>query len=765
MNKVTNEYLDTDEKNMVDILKKYLQYWPYFLIGIIICLCSVYLYIRYKAESRYAIQSTIFIRETAAGKGVNDIDAFNNLGLIKTSHSIEDEIGILKSSGMMEKVISKLSLNVAYYIQGKIKDVEIYGNDVPVEILIDETSEDLVYELPININIINANTYELKTIYEEQTLQSTHAFGDLVSKPFGTLTVKKNDSTTYEKSEKLLYFVIKNKDRLVPDYLKNLNIIPANKGGNLLNIDFLSTSKEKGEDIVAGLIETYVVETIKYENELAENTIQMIDDRLTKLSGEIESVESNVENFKSKNVITDVASNANSYIGQANDYKNRISEYQSQINVLGYVEESFNSGGEDVTISSSVTMGDAILGNMLANYNETLMEKKRLAQSTPSSNPIIVNLDTTLNSLRSSILQNVRSTKNGLVIAQRNLQSNASRYDAQIAKVPSMERKLLDISRQQSTKEGLFLYLLQKREEEVLSMAAPVSSTRIVSLPKASLFPVSPNKTFLYLGGLLLGVFFPFSIIFIKNTLNTRVQSIEDTSKMTIPLLGKISKNKEKNIAHFDDSRESVTAELFHLLRFNLDYLKKTKDNQILLITSSIKGEGKTFIASNLGVSLATAGEKVVIISFDLRQPTLMGNFKMTENPGVTDFIIKKGMDVNEILQKHPSIDNLTLIGSGPIVQQVNTMMLSNQIGLLINELKQKFDRIILDTAPIGIISDAFALNPFVDSTIFVVRRGVTKKKHLDYIETIHKNEKLKNCMILFNDDKEVVDTYGYSKA
>ena len=422
-----------------------------------------------------------------------------------------------------------------------------------------------------------------------------------------------------------------------------------------------------------------------------------------------------------------------------------------------------NEGKGDLALSSSFAMNDAVLNNMVENYNETLMEKKRLSQSTPSGNPLIVALDTTLTNLRSSILQNVRSTKNGLIIAQQNLSSNASRYDAQIAKVPGMEKKLLEISRDKSTKEGLYLYLLQKREEEILSLAAPMSSTRIVNLPKAGIYPIRPNKRLFYLSGLLMGLFIPFSVIYIKDTFNTKVGSIEDLSRLSVPLVGKISRSKEKGIILMDEPMETSTVELFRLLRFNLDFLKQTEINQTILVTSSVKGEGKTFVASNLAVTLASAGEKVVLLDFDLRYPKLMHDFKLPNSPGITDLILKKGADMDQVIQKHPTIDNLTLIGSGKVGAHFGSLMLSKRITILMNALKLEYDRIVIDTAPIGLVSDAFALNPYIDSTIYVVRKDVTKKVHLKNIDMIHKNGKLKNCMVLFNDDTEVMETYGYS--
>lgn len=325
-----------------------------------------------------------------------------------------------------------------------------------------------------------------------------------------------------------------------------------------------------------------------------------------------------------------------------------------------------------------------------------------------------------------------------------------------------MERQLLDISRQQSTKEGLYLYLLQKREEEVLSLAAPVSSTRIVSLPKAGRNPVSPNKIALYLGGLLMGLFLPFAFIYTKDLLNNRIISLNQLSSLTsAPILGEIARSEEDKVIVATEKNRSPTAELFRLLRFNLEYLKKSDSNQTLLVTSTIKGEGKTFIATNMAASLAVADEKVVVISFDLRQPKLLQNLNLPNNPGITDFILKKEMSVNEIIQAHPTINNFFLIGSGTEIVQIGNLMLSERISTLMDVLKSNFDRIIIDSAPIGSVSDAFALNAYIDSTVYVVRQDVTNKDHLQTLSNIYNNGKLKNTMVLFNDTISK-ESYGY---
>ncbi|MBD0850772.1 GumC family protein [Maribacter arenosus] len=765
MNELRNEFLGSEENNLSDVFRKYLRYWPLFIIGVIIGVAVVFLHLRYWAQPEYQISSSILIKNSGGSKALGEMDVFNDLGLLKKSQSLEDEIGILTSSGIMEEVISKNSLNITYYIKGNIRDVEIYGDEVPVQIRVDETAQNLAYDLPINLRLLNGETYEISTIYNDEELVSEHSFGDLVVLPYGTMTiVAKTNISDFDISHQM-YFMIGNKDELVNNFLGSLSVLPDNDTGSLLRLSFISSHKAKGEELLTKVIETYIEKTIKYENELAENTIKMIDDRIRLLSGEIEVVENTVVDFKRENAVTDVASNADSYIQQANEYKNQAAEYDTRINVLSSIEQSLMAGDMSSTIGGSYSINDPALMNLIDKYNEALIKKQGLSQSAVTSNPLIVSLDASLKNLRASILQNVKSNKNGLIIARGNLYSNASRYDAQIAKVPGMEKELLEISRDKSTKEGLYLYLLQKREEEILSLAAPVSSTRIVNLPKAGLYPIRPNKRMFYLSGLLLGVLIPFSLIYIKDTLNTKVRSIEDLTRLvTAPVLGKISRNKEKGVMLTNGDRESPTIELFRLLRFNLDYLKQTDNNQTILVTSSVKGEGKTFIASNLAVTLASTGEKVVVLAFDLREPQLMDDFGLPNSPGITDFILKKGLDINQVIQKHPTLENLSLIGSGLVPSHLGSLMLSKRIALLMDTLKKEYDRIIIDTAPIGLVSDAFALNQYLDSTIYVVRKDVTKKEYLKNINAIHKNGKLKNCMVLLNDDTEVVATYGYGK-
>ena len=764
MKDVQENSFEMEENTLATLLRKQLKYWPFYLMGIIISFAVVFMYLRYVAVPQYEVRGTILIKNTTGGQGIGDIDNFKDLGLIKTSQSLEDEIGILTSAGTMEEVVSSNSFNINYYVDGSIKDVEIYGEDVPIKVIIDETAENIAYGLPITISIINGQSYELSVTLEEEEQVTRHNFGDLVTLPYGTFTIVPKPEVTYNTISKPLFFKINNKDAVVNSFLGALSVVPANKTGTSLSLSFITNIKEKGEDVLSKLIETYISKTIKYENELAENTIKMIDERLEILTGEIEEVENTVVDIKTSNVMTDVSNNGEIFIQQSNDYKKRVTDYQTQLNVLEQIESNLSNSNLESTISASSALNDPNLMGLIDTYNETYLKKENLSQSAVESNPMLVNLNANLESLRNSILQNINSSKTSLSIAKGNLQSNANKYDAQIARVPGVQKQLSDISRDQGTKEGLYLYLLQKREEEILSLAVPVSSTRIVSLPKAGKSPISPNKKLMYLAGLLFGIFVPYSLLFAKEAMNTKIKSLDDLAVLnTVPVLGQISKSKENGIILPDNKKDASTLELFRLLRFNLDYLKKTEKNQTVMVTSTSKGEGKTFIAANLAVSLAAVGEKVALLSFDLRQPKLMRYFGLEETPGITDFVVKKGMEMQEVFQNYALVDNLTLVGSGPVSTQISAVLLNERIGKLMHDLKKNYDRIILDTAPIGLISDAFALNEYVDTTIYVVRKNVTKKEHLKGIADIRRNGKLNNCVVLLN-DADLVESYGYAE-
>ncbi|MDT0646073.1 polysaccharide biosynthesis tyrosine autokinase [Zunongwangia sp. F260] len=749
----------SENKDMNKVISYYSKYWYLFLIGIILCIGIAYWYVNYEAVPEYRISSTLLVKDKDKGSGASDMEAIADLGLVKPIRNVEDEIGILKSSSLMEKALQDLSMQVKYSVPENISEEKFLQN-LPVTILVDD-SETLEYNVPIYIKMKDEKTFEL---YETNGGdKSVHSFQEKIRKPWGTFTVVKSTAIPASNWYSTISFYFQDIAAIADYYSKQLTVLQLTQAGGLLEISIVHPVPEQGEEILAQLIEAYRREAVAYRNELASSTIAMIDERLDFLTGELSNVEKNVEQFKRENALTNVNSDAELYLEKASEYNRQLAEYQTQIDVLNSIESYLSTeDGDGAMVPSSLNIQDPTLVGLISRFNDLQLERKRMLQTTPKSNPLVVDIDRQLTSLRSNILENLRNIKNGLIITSRNLAANTRRYESQIAKVPTVERGLLEINRQQSTKEGLYLYLLQKREEEALSMAAPVSNSRIIDAPKAGNYPVSPNKTSIYLGALIFGLFLPFSVIYVKEKINDKIGDTSDIQELTdTPILGEIAHNREKEKMVVGERNTTPVAELFRLIRFNLKFVSAGKANKVILVTSGMKGEGKTFFTLNLGASLAISGKKVVALSFDLRAPKLMRTVGLSDDFGISDFIINENIEASEIVVPSPEIKGLSFIGSGPIPPNAGELMLSNRIEVLIDELKKEYDYVLIDSAPVGKVADGFALAPYVDSTIYIVRHNVTRRRQLKTLDDIYRTGKLKRPMVVLNGIK-TQEAYGY---
>lgn len=748
-------------KDLKKILSGYLKFWYLFLIGIIVFGALAFLYIRYKTVPEFEVQSKILVEDKDKGSTTSELESFSEMGLIKSNRNIEDEIGIITSSGMMEKVLKNLSLEVGYEAEGRFGDVDLYAKNLPVNVKI-EDSNSIVNNVPVRLQIKNNNEFELRRTDEEDP-GTVHQFDEVIEKPYGTFRVIKTKKNPQERLEGDLTFSFLDIQGLANQYVEKLTVESLNERGGLLSISILDAIPERGKDVMTELMKVYEQEGIDYRNRLAMKTIAMIDERLQSLTGELSNVEKNVEQFKQENDLTNVSSDAELYLQQANQYRSELANYETQIAVLNSIENYLKgSGAEDNMVPSSLNIQDPTLVNLISRFNELQSQKRRMLETTPASNPLVVDLQRQLTNLRTNILENLRNIKRGLEITRDNIKSNSYRYQSKISKVPTVERGLTEINRQQSTKQGLYLFLLQKREEEALSIAAPVSNTRIIDDPRATEFPVSPNKTSIYLGAILAGFFVPFAFVYVRERLDDKIQTTDDIAELTdTPVLGQIAHNDTKQNIVATDKNNAPVAELFRLIRFNLKFISAGKANKVILVTSGDKGEGKSFFSSNLGVSLAFSGKKVVILSFDLRAPKLMSYVNLTDDFGITDFLVGDAKKVEDLIVAHPEIQNLSLIGSGPVPPNAGEIMLSDKVGVLIEEVKKQFDYVIIDSAPVGKVADVFALEPYADSTLYIVRSNYSSKDSINEIDKIYQNQKMKRPMIVLNGVK-IKDGYGY---
>ncbi|HEX6892992.1 MAG TPA: polysaccharide biosynthesis tyrosine autokinase [Chryseolinea sp.] len=755
------ETFQADQADYIDVkqvVSKYIRYWYIFLISLIACLILAFLYL-YWAVPQYRVVSTLLLKNEEADASPTSKSDLGEINLFSTKQKIDNEIEVLKSNSLMQRVFSELSLNPTYHVKGQFKTKEIYGSEVPIRLSITKLHP-TAYTKQVVIRRKTSTTFELK---EDNGDISTHKYGEEISKPYGIFTViAAQDNRTHEP----IIIRFHDSHKMANEYNDNLKVEAVNKKASVIRISIIESVPQRGKDIMNKLLEVYSKEALEDRNLIANTTIQFIDDRLKFLTSELSSVERDVEQYKRANELTDVTSNADQYLAQASEYSKQLEEIRVQIEVLESIETYINKQpGKFELVPSTLNIQDPTLVQLITRFNELQLERERMLRTTLPNNPLVQDINEQLATLQLNILENLHNIKNGLNITQKSLQASSGKFRSQIQKVPSIERDLLEINRQQGTKGNLYLYLLQKREESALALEITVSKTRMLDSAMVEDKPVSPKKSLVYLLALLVGFGIPFSGIYIKDLLNDKVQSKRDVHRVTdTPILGEISHNSSnKSLIVVEETGTSI-AELFRLIRSNLHFATAGKENKVVLVTSSTSGEGKTFFCINLAASLTLIGKKVVLLELDLRMPSLSKQLDVVPGIGISDYLVANDkVQIEDILRAHSTVPGLFYASSGSLPPNPAELMMSHNLAHFINELKASFDYIIIDTAPVGKVSDAFSLSSLIDSTIYMVRYNYTHKSHLDLIEDIYANKKLAHPMIVLNDVKEeAAHAYGY---
>lgn len=747
------------------ILSKYLRYWYWFALGGIIAIGTAYAYLRYYAVPQYYISSLILIKDEKSDGGSSTAMAINDPDLFKSSKNVDDEVEVLKSKTLMQRVVKELDLSISYIIEGRIRDVEIYGKGLPIKVIVNKMNP----KFPNPSFTITLKTSNAFLLTDSDGKSNIYQLGKEITKPYGTFTVVPGNafyaSNTADRKRIIVRF---NQLKDAADnFYAAVSIKPSAKNASVINMGISDAIPERGEDIINKVIEVYEKESVEDKNAKAAQTVAFLDERLKYITAELSGVEKNVQQYKSQNEVTDVSTQASNYLEQASDYNRQLSEWAIQIDVLESIEQYMTANATQYkTVPSSLGIQDPTLLGLINKFNELQLDAERMLRTTQPDNPLVLGINEQLANLRSNILENLRNIKRGLIITSNNLKQSSGKFQSRIRKVPLMERELLEINRQQEIKQNLYLFLLQKREEVALALAATVSNTRVIDRAVSTPYPYSPSSQNVYLIALILGLGIPFAGIFLKNLLNDKVQSRLEVEKATqTPILGEICHNSRsaRNAVVVNKDSRSPIVEMFRLVRANLHFAAIGKENKVMLITSSMSGEGKTFFSINLGASLALTGKKVVVLELDLRKPSLSTRLGLTDNVGITNYLTSDTININEIIRTSEKAPDLFVVSSGPLPPNPAELMMSAKLAHLIDELKDIFDYIIIDTAPIGQVSDAFSLSPLVDSTIYLLRYGYTYKKQIEIIDAIYKNKRLNHPMIVLNDaKKEHSPSYGY---
>ena len=748
-------------------MQKYFRYWYFFLIGLILSATVASLYLRYYATPQYSISSSLLIKADNSRSNISANSAFGE-EKASTTKNINDEIQMLKSRSLMQRVMNELSLYVSYHIKGSIKDKEVYGKNLPIKITIDQL-DSAVYDKPFSLQIKSDKSFELR---EPDGQSVAYDFGQKIQKKYGVFTVEATKESLFTKDimPRDLIFTFVNTQQLAEQYSRNFSVLPVNKDANVLNLNFIDPIPERGVDIMNKLLEVYNKEALEDKNLLATNTLAFIDERLKRITVALNGVEKTVEQYKRQNEVSNVDVQTSNYLEQVSDYSKKLSDWDVQIDILESIENYLGkNAGQYKMVPSTLGLQDQTLLDLIAKFNNLQLERERMLRTAQLNNPLVQNMNEQLGQLRVNILENLRNIKNGLIITRQNLKVNSGKFKEQIKKVPSIERELLDINRQQAIKQNLYVYLLQKREEAALALAATLANSKVIDNASASDGPISPNPKLVYLLAMLFGLGLPFTLIRIKDNLNEKIQSKQDVELLTtVPILGEISHNKFETVV-VTKGNSSPIAEMFGLIRAHLNTATAHKENKVLLVTSSMSGEGKTFFSINLAASLALTGKKVVVMELDFRAPDLMQEIGVRESTGISDYLLSDDVSIVDIITPADKVQNLFVAGSGSLPLYPAELMTSPKLAYLINELKVSFDYIVIDTAPIGQVADAFSLGPLTDTTIYLMRYNYTLKGQVELVDGILKNKTLPNPLIVLNDAKKQNGKgygygYGYSQ-
>ena len=554
--------------------------------------------------------------------------------------------------------------------------------------------------------------------------------------------------------------------RVAKDYCKNLSIAPTSKTTSVAVISLKNSSLQRGQDFINQLLEMYNRNTNNDKNEIAQKTAEFIDERIGIISKELGSTEANLESFKRDAGITDLTSEAQIALAGNAEYEKKSVENRTQISLVNDLRK-YLRGNEYEVLPSNVGLQDAALIGAIERYNEMLIERKRLLRTSTENNPTIVNLDTSIRAMKANVQATLEGTLQGLMITKESLDREASRYSRRISNAPGQERAYVSIARQQEIKAGLYLMLLQKREENAIALAATANNAKIIDEAIADDIPVSPKRSMIYLIALMLGVGIPVGIIYLIELTKFKIEGRADVEKLTsVPVVGDIPLTDEKNdkngsIAVFEN-KNNLMSETFRNIRTNLQFMLDN-DQKVILVTSTVSGEGKSFVSSNLAISLSLLGKKVVIVGLDIRKPGLNKVFQLSNKErGITQYLSNPETDLMELVQPSDVNKNLFILPGGTVPPNPTELLARNGLDRAIETLKKNFDYVILDTAPIGMVTDTLLIGRVADLSVYVCRADYTHKAEYTLINELSFEKKLPNLCTVINGVDLKKRKYGY---
>ena len=759
---------ENNDVSIKEYLLKYVRYWYFFVIAITIALVGAYVYLRYTIPL-YSTQATIVIKDDSSGGDLGNLSPFSGAvgftGFRK--NMIEDELEIFRSKRIVTETVKKLKLNITYETIGTIITSENYEQRPFVVQFINFNDSLKTNRIPkLFFKLISDREFTVSD--ENKTFSKQSVFGERITLPFGEIIVIPVLDNSMPFSEfigstiSVTYHPI---DAIALAYRGKFDVVNEKNFSNVVKLTMRSPVRKKAEDFINELIFQYNKDAINDKNQIAQKTSNFIDDRLDIITRELDSVERNKEVFKSNNRLTDIETEAQIILENASDFNKKQLDVGTQLELANTMVDYMQNASANDLLPANIGLEGEELANSVSNYNQLTLERNRLLKNSTAQNPVVVNVNNQIAQIREGILGSLKNTANGLKVALRDLNYQQSALNSKISQVPTKEKLFRGIERQQTIKEQLYLFLLQQREEASISLAVTSPKAKVIDNAYSSKAPVAPKKMLYYIAAIVFGLLIPFLVIYISDLLNTKVKSRRDVESELprVNMLGEIPKLDKGDSELVQTNDRSILAESFRILRTNVQYkLGNEEQSKRIFVTSTIKGEGKTFVAFNFALTLALTGKKVALIGADIRNPQLHRYLKPGEinRRGLTEYIVDNSVTVKDIVVQSDFNENLDLVLSGAIPPNPAELLLQQRTKDFFAEIEQHYDFVIVDTAPAMLVTDTLLINKLADLTLYVVRAGVTDKRLLAFLDDAIAEGRLSNVAVVLNNVS--INNFGY---
>ncbi|MDR2886863.1 MAG: polysaccharide biosynthesis tyrosine autokinase [Bacteroidales bacterium] len=741
------------------LLERYLKYWPWFALSVILCCMLAVLYIK-SSPKQYMRTASVQILDNEQNQDITA--AFSDRSQLRSYTNVNNEIEAFRSPQLVQEVVRRLKLDISYVTKEGLRSVDMYTQS-PIIAVFPGSHESEAFSFRVKIlpgGRIELSNFVVNQSNVEQSI--TTDFNKETATPAGNMMI--SPSLYYLPNQNYAPVDISKNDinSVAIAFSKSLNVELSGKLNTVIGLNMEDVSIQRAEDFLNTLITVYQENLIAEKNKATVTTLSFLNERIAITAQELTEIDDRLARYKSRNLVTDIRSTASLQMQESLQYSGKIQDVYNQINLVRFIREYLNDNSKTTELLPNETgVNNPGLVLSINNYNDLLIQRNKLLTNSSAQNPVIIEMNNNLTSLRQSIIHTTDNLIAMLNLQLSGLMSQEEKMNVNIASNPGQERHLITLEREQNIKETLYLYLMQKREENEMSLIVTTSNSRIISPPSGEKTPVKPSRNKVLLLALFMGMGIPAGIIWGRDTLNTTIRNKKDLDNLTVPLLGVIPQTKKKVIPLIQEHGWDVVNESFRIVRTNLDFMC-TQDTKVIQFISLESGTGKTFTALNLAMSFAIAGQKVALLDLDLRTASLSRLLGFPDK-GISNMLNNGMLDESTFIKKDCFYPGFDIIPAGPVPVNPSELLMGDKLKMLIEKLKDSYDYVFIDSTPINLVADTAIVGKFADLFIFIVRENFTDRRKLPELENIYSREKTKNMCVVLNDSNTEISTGRYN--